>query len=277
MKKIMTVLAVLFVFAATTFGQTNIVKNTTFMLNNGSTLTENLSVAVFPSTPGYPEEGGEMVITFDNIVDFTSVNENGAMDFNTPTELALENGAAYAIKFDYNSLVTGTVLINYNSNTVYEFFTKEDTLSAYENGEVVGYTDGHSEGFIAGVESVPEVDTMSIWSNGYDSGVVEGENTSSEDAYNAGYTDGTNSSTGINDFAVTNLNVYPNPANTSGTVTIDCDDFNNVKVLTITGQEIFSSTSNILNVSDFTTTTGYYVLVIEDMGFNVTNKKLLVK
>ncbi len=169
-------------------------------------------------------------------------------------------------------------------------FTEQDTINSYNSGVASvdtdtyynnGYTDGvasvdtdtyYNNGFTDGVASV---DTDQFFNDGYDAGVVEGENTAAEDAYNDGYTDC--SSTGINDFAVTNLSVYPNPISSSGVVTIDCDDFNNVKVYDITGVELYYSTSNTFNVSDFTTLTGIYVLTIEDDGFNITNKKLLVQ
>ena len=261
MKKIMTILTIMFAVVLSTFGQSKI-KNSQFYLFDGTNVSTNLTVTINPTNFSDIEGGGTIVIMFDDFIDYQSIDGIGTTNL---TKMQLDNGAVYGIKFDYVFLSTTNKNINYNPNTVFTFITEQDTVDSYNNGIASVDT---STFYDNGVASVV-VDTMSIWNNGYSVGKSDG--------YDDGYTDGVNGTNSVNDFAVTNLNVYPNPSNTSGTVTIECDDFNNVKVFTITGQEVFSSTSNIINVSDFTTSTGVYVLMIEDNGFNVTNTRLLVQ
>jgi len=256
------------VFVLTSFSQTNVIKNTTFYLYNGTTPVETgFTVAVNPTYPTVIAAEGTMVITFNNLIDFTNItsddgNGNPCIDASNINKLTLENGSVYGITFNYVDMMTGNVFINYNPNTVFTFITEQDTIDAYYNG----------------VNSV-NVDSVfnAGWNGGYDEGVIEGENTSANDAYEAGYTAGENSTTGVNTFAVTNLNVFPNPANTNGSVEIQCDGFNNVRIFTITGQEVGYFVTNIFNVNEFTETSGTYLLRVEDNDYNVTNSRLLVQ
>jgi len=261
----MTLISVMFVFMAISFGQSNVIKNTTFYLSDGSNISTGLSVAINPTYPTAIGTEGVMIIMFDTFIDFISIT-NDIIGSSNLVELKLDNGAVYGIKFNYNDMVSGTVVIYYDPTTVFTFLTPADTLSVYNNGL--------TNGFDAGVKSV---DTLEIWNSGYNFGVVEGENTSADDAYNAGREYERNGGTGVNSFAVTNLNVYPNPSSTSGTVTVECDNFNNVKVYTMVGQEIYTSFNNTFNVSDFTSVRGTYVLRVEDNEFNVTNTRLIVQ
>jgi hypothetical protein len=276
MKKFMTIFTILFVFMTMTFGQ-NVIKDTEFHLNGGGSFTDTgFSVAVNPTYPTAISAEGTMVVTFNNLIDFVSVTSNdGAgnpcIDVSNVNVLKLENGAVYGVTFNYVDMMSGDVIFNYNPNTTFKFFTEQDTVNAHTNG--VNSVDTQSY-FDAGMSSV---DTTAIWESGYDAGIVEGENTAADDAYNAGFADGSGTGTNVNTFAVTNLNVYPNPVNKSGDVTVDCDDFNNVKIFTITGQEIYTSYVNNFNVSDFTNSTGTYLLRVEDDQFNVTNKRLIVQ
>lgn len=273
MKTLTTILTALFLFTLTSFGQSNVVDGVSFYLYNETPNTD-LSVA-------HDENENVFILSFDYPVNITTVDATGVIEVLNLTEKTIGDEGAYSliIKYDdtFGGYVNGNVAINYISFDVPEF-TANDTLFSYNNGVDVGVASVDTvpffnNGFTDGVASI---DSSVIWNIGYDAGVVEGENTANEDAYNAGYANG-ETGTGVNDFAVTSLTVYPNPTNTSGMVTIECDDFNNVEIYTIDGRKVYSTTSNIFNVSDFTSSNGIYILVIQDNGFNTTNTRLLVQ
>jgi len=285
MKKFMTLLTVLFLSLSMTFAQDYIVDGVEFQLFDVANGIGNhdLSVAHNPTANTF-------VVSFDYPVDITSVIYNGVIEVTTLTENTIgSTEGAYSLVFLYGGIgyVNGRVDINYGYFTVPEF-TIEDVENAFNDGESSVNVDsifevGESVGYISGkIDGVASIDTIVIFNNGYNFGIVEGENgkdVAVENAYDAGYTDGENATgTGIYDnIAVTGLNVFPNPANTSQTITVECDNFNNVKVLSLTGQVIYSPSLNTFSVNEFNGVAGMYILQVEDNDFNVTVTRLIVQ
>ena len=288
MKKIMALLTVMFMVTLSVFSQKPINGSIVGLLVNG-TNSNAFDVAINPTNPDQRLFAGELLITFNVPMNDINIQLGVMMDNPSATyfyfgDTQLEG--VYKVKVTYDAF-DENVTMGINSTGEYSMpeFTANDTLSSYNNGVSSVNTDSI---WNSGVSSVntdsiynvgkASVDTMEIWNGGYDFGVVEGDNKvaeAEENAYDAGYTDGENgASTGTyDDIAVTNVNVYPNPA--SDLVNVECDNFNNVQVITITGQVVDTFYTNQFSVSNLNS--GVYVLRIEDDNFNITNTRLSVQ
>ena len=127
MKKLTMIFTVLFTMLMTSFSQYNEVKVGStvleFKLYDGTNYTTDLTVAVNPNSFTYPDDGGVMIITFDDFIDFTDITSPGS-DIGIvgePDKMILDNGAVYGVKFTYDTFHDGVVYINYNPITVFTF------------------------------------------------------------------------------------------------------------------------------------------------------------
>jgi len=277
MKNLMMILAVMFAFTLTSFSQSNVIGNTTFLLYDGTTdFTDGFTVSLNPVYPDFPYAEGVMVITFDNIIDFTSVTNGNLISMTNQTEMSLDNGADYAIKFNYDQLVTGTVMINYNPNTVFTFLTEQDTVDAYNNGvasvDVDEYfNDGYDAGFNVGVASV---DTQEY----FDAGVASVDTSiyfyngqlsiNLDSIFEVGFLYGKSTDV-VNIIEDASFSVYPNPVTEGEVVTVSTSSFTvNVDVYNTVGQLVHSvENNNTFSTSGFEN--GLYVLVVTDSDGNV--------
>ena len=195
-------------------------------------------------------------------------NHNLSISCNPTNRGNITSGGIMTIIFD--ELIDFVEIFDNQTIMITEGTLKELTLS---NGGVYGvqfeYTDFNPGVFAVrynGNAKFPiysEQDTINSYNNGYDDG----------------YLDGSNSSTGTNIMYddVKNLNVYPNPINTTEYVNIDCDNFNNVKVYTTDGQQVHLSYDKRFPINDFTNTKGIFLLKVEDDDFNTKSIKLVVE
>jgi len=291
MKKLMTIFTVLFVFMTMTFGQENVFFTTAFKLSGGNS---DLFVKGTPDDENAPEWSGIIRITFKNIIVFNSFNLNGTITSIDDIVEYKSGDGTYCIEFRYLGLRNGDVFINFSQYTPSEF-TQQDTLNAFMNGVAsvdtsVFYNNGvasvdtqsfYDNGFMAGVESVVcncNV-TQDDVDEAYNSGLSDGADfTVDADDYQSGFEAG-KSSCGTNGVAMTSfdmgVNVYPNPVNNGGDITVDCPFFESVTVLTITGQVVETYTTK--NVPTTNLTTGVYFLNVKNTDGNVSATKVLVK
>lgn len=265
MKKIMTLLTVLFAIVAMTFGQPTI-ENTTFYLNNGTNLqTDGFTIGVDPTYPGVVVAKGVMTILFDTPLDFVSV-DNDKIGVTNLTTKQLPNGAVYAVTFDYEDMMSGDVIINCNTNTEFsDLFLQTDIDEAFNNGVTIG---------------VESVNVDSIYQSGYNDGTEDLNIIESniEDIIENYLT--TNS---INGSIVDNfLTIGPNPVEVGHTVTVNSSETDiDITVYNVAGQvQSINSFGNTFSTDNLTS--GMYIVLIKKGDKIITNSdndtfKLIVR
>ena len=286
MKKLLTVLAVMFAFTLTSFSQNTVNTANWFLFVDNVLSSDTLFDVTFnPNDPGAPSGDGFVIVVFnDNLYDNVTVSASMVyygIDITPSYADPINMKGIGWFKMNYTAQNPGTAAI-YVTTTSYVTpeFTVADTLLAYNSG----YDAGYNVGFPAGVASV---DTQSYFDSGvasvdtqsyFDSGVASVDTSiyfyngqlsiNLDSIFEVGFLYGKSTDV-VNIIEDASFNVYPNPVTIGDVVTVTTSSFTiNVDVYNAIGQKIHSEpNNNTFSTAGFEK--GLYLLVVTDDDGNV--------